>query len=111
MPFKRLYSVNVRPCQAPKIRRPRVDDVRSAREQRHGSGGYRLVRPDLPPPPATMSRYLDPAESSKPYKDPTPLPADIPKVKELGVTSAPLKSAAFFLGAYCKDYNGAYLSV
>ena len=55
-----------------------------------------------------MSRYLDPAESSKPYKDPTPLPADIPKVKELGVTSAPLKSAAFFLGAYCKEYNGAF---
>ena len=54
-----------------------------------------------------MSRYLDPAESSQPYKEPTPLPADIPKVKELGVTSAPLKSAAFFLGAYCKDYNGA----
>lgn len=26
---------------------------------------------------------------------------------ELGVTSAPLKSAAFFIGAYCKDYNGA----
>ena len=54
-----------------------------------------------------MSRYLDPEESAKPYKDPTPLPADVPKVKELGVTSAPLKSAAFFLGAYCKDYNGA----
>ena len=57
---------------------------------------------------AVMSRYLDPAESSKPYKDPTPLPADVPKVKELGVTSAPLKSAAFFLGAYCKDYNGEW---
>ena len=56
-----------------------------------------------------MSRYLDPEESAKPYKDPTPLPADVPKVKELGVTSAPLKSAAFFLGAYCKDYNGASL--
>ena len=54
-----------------------------------------------------MSRYLDPEESTKPYKDPTPLPADVPKVKELGVTSAPLKSAAFFLGAFCKDYNGA----
>lgn len=53
-----------------------------------------------------MNRYLDPADSSKPYKDPTPLPEDVPKVKELGVTSAPLKSAAFFLGAYCKDYNG-----
>lgn len=54
-----------------------------------------------------MSRYLDPEESTRPYRDPTPLPADVPKVKELGVTSAPLKSAAFFLGAFCKDYNGA----
>ena len=59
------------------------------------------------PPSVAMSRYLDPEESTKPYKDPTPLPADVPKVKELGVTSAPLKSAAFFLGAFCKDYNGA----
>ena len=56
-----------------------------------------------------MSRYLDPADSSKPYTDPTPLPADIPKVKELGVTSAPLKSAAFFIGAYCKEYNEDFM--
>lgn len=35
-----------------------------------------------------------------------PLPESIPKVEELGVTSAPLKSAAFFIGAHCKDYNG-----
>ncbi|KAJ6536746.1 Ndufa8, NADH-ubiquinone oxidoreductase complex I 19kd subunit [Mycena vulgaris] len=31
---------------------------------------------------------------------------NVPKVAELGTTSAPLKSAAFFLGAYCKEYNG-----
>jgi hypothetical protein len=30
-----------------------------------------------------------------------------PHVDELGATSAPLKSAAFFLGSYCKEYNGA----
>lgn len=36
-------------------------------------------------------------------------PQDIPKVAELGTTSAPLKSAAFFLGAYCKEYNGTAL--
>lgn len=35
------------------------------------------------------------------------VPQDTPKVAELGTTSAPLKSAAFFLGAYCKEYNGA----
>ena len=35
------------------------------------------------------------------------MPSDVPHVDELGVSSAPLKSAAFFLGAHCKDYNGA----
>lgn len=54
-----------------------------------------------------MSQYLDPNEAAKPYQDPTPLPANVPKVDELGTTSAPLKSAAFFIGAYCKEYNGA----
>lgn len=41
------------------------------------------------------------------FVDTTPMPADVPHVDELGATSAPLKSAAFFLGAYCKEYNGA----
>jgi hypothetical protein len=35
---------------------------------------------------------------------------EIPKVAELGTTSAPLKSAAFFLGAYCKEFNGIYFT-
>ena len=30
-----------------------------------------------------------------------------PHVDEIGVTSAPLKSASFFFGSYCKEYNGA----
>ncbi|KAJ7771024.1 hypothetical protein DFH07DRAFT_914267 [Mycena maculata] len=34
---------------------------------------------------------------------------EIPKVQELGTTSAPLKSAAFFLGAYCKEYNEDFM--
>jgi NADH dehydrogenase (ubiquinone) 1 alpha subcomplex subunit 8 len=54
-----------------------------------------------------MTTYKDGASSSHPYKEPTPLPDSISKVQELGITSAPLKSAAFFLGAYCKEYNGA----
>ncbi|KJA29586.1 hypothetical protein HYPSUDRAFT_126185 [Hypholoma sublateritium FD-334 SS-4] len=29
----------------------------------------------------------------------------VPHVEEVGLTSAPLKSAAFFIGAYCKEYN------
>lgn len=35
------------------------------------------------------------------------MPASVPHVDELGVTSAPLKSASFFIGEYCKPYNGA----
>jgi NADH dehydrogenase (ubiquinone) 1 alpha subcomplex subunit 8 len=58
-----------------------------------------------------MSTYHDGSTSSQPYKEPSPLPNSIPKVDELGTTSAPLKSAAFFIGAYCKDYNGSSLRV
>jgi NADH dehydrogenase (ubiquinone) 1 alpha subcomplex subunit 8 len=46
------------------------------------------------------------ASTSRPYMDPTPMPGNVPHVEELGVTSAPLKSSAFFIGAYCKEYNG-----
>ena len=48
---------------------------------------------------------------SQPYVDHqthTPMPSDIPHVDEVGATSAPLKSAAFFIGAYCKDFNGSF---
>lgn len=55
-----------------------------------------------------MSSFQPGSVENKPYVDPTPLPDHIPKVQELGVTSAPLKSAAFFIGAYCKDYNGEF---
>lgn len=41
--------------------------------------------------------------------DTTPLPDDIPKVKELGASSAPLLSASFFIGARCKAYNDDYM--
>ncbi|KAI0700594.1 NADH dehydrogenase, alpha subcomplex, subunit 8 [Cytidiella melzeri] len=56
-----------------------------------------------------MSFWRDPTGSEKPYADPTTLPADVPKVQELGVTSGPLKSAAFFIGAHCKDYNDDFM--
>ncbi|TFK43908.1 hypothetical protein BDQ12DRAFT_675777 [Crucibulum laeve] len=49
------------------------------------------------------------SQSTKPLVDPTPMPADVPKVAELGATSGPLKSAAFFIGAYCKDYNDDFM--
>src|SRR6266702_277724 len=57
--------------------------------------------------PATTMNSFHPGESSShPFTEPTPLPASIPKVNEVGATSAPLKSAAFFIGAYCKEFNG-----
>ncbi|RDB20160.1 NADH-ubiquinone oxidoreductase 20 subunit [Hypsizygus marmoreus] len=56
-----------------------------------------------------MSSFQPGSVENKPYVDPTPLPDNIPKVPELGVTSAPLKSAAFFIGAYCKEYNEDFM--
>ena len=53
-----------------------------------------------------MSSFRPGESSSHPFREPAPLPASIPKVNELGATSAPLKSAAFFIGAYCKEFNG-----
>ena len=44
------------------------------------------------------------------YVDPNPLPSSIPPVDEVGATSAPLKSASFFIGQHCKDVNGALAS-
>ncbi|KAF2397221.1 NADH-ubiquinone oxidoreductase-like protein 20.8 kDa subunit [Trichodelitschia bisporula] len=41
--------------------------------------------------------------------DTTPLPDDIPKVKEIGASSAPLMSASFFIGARCRPYNDDYM--
>lgn len=41
--------------------------------------------------------------------DTTPLPDSIPKVQEIGASSAPLLSASFFIGARCKDYNDDYM--
>jgi hypothetical protein len=41
--------------------------------------------------------------------DTTPLPDSIPKVKEIGASSAPLLSASYFIGARCKPYNDDYM--
>ncbi|KXN71091.1 NADH dehydrogenase, alpha subcomplex, subunit 8 [Conidiobolus coronatus NRRL 28638] len=38
------------------------------------------------------------------HVDPTPMPNSIPHVEEVGATSAPLLSASFFLGEYCRPY-------
>ncbi len=41
--------------------------------------------------------------------DTSPLPDSIPKVQEIGASSAPLLSASFFIGARCKPYNDDYM--
>lgn len=33
----------------------------------------------------------------------------MPKVKELGTSSAPLLSASYFIGARCREYNDDYM--
>ncbi|KAJ2438066.1 ndufa8, NADH-ubiquinone oxidoreductase complex I 19kd subunit [Coemansia sp. RSA 2424] len=41
--------------------------------------------------------------------DPTPPPAHLAHVDEVGSTGAPLKSASFFIGAQCKEYNEDFM--
>ncbi|CAD6591468.1 MAG: hypothetical protein ASARMPREDX12_005181 [Alectoria sarmentosa] len=41
--------------------------------------------------------------------DTTPLPDSVPKVPEIGASSAPLLSASFFIGARCGAYNDDYM--
>jgi NADH dehydrogenase (ubiquinone) 1 alpha subcomplex subunit 8 len=43
------------------------------------------------------------------FRDPTAMPDDVPKVDEVGASSAPLKSAAFFIGAFCREYNEDFM--
>lgn len=37
------------------------------------------------------------------------MPADIPKVDEIGTTSAPLLSASYFIGDRCNAFNDDYM--
>ncbi|KAI9501105.1 ndufa8, NADH-ubiquinone oxidoreductase complex I 19kd subunit [Coemansia spiralis] len=41
--------------------------------------------------------------------DPTPPPSDLPAVDEVGSTGAPLKSASFFIGSVCQEYNEDFM--
>lgn len=56
-----------------------------------------------------MTSYRDARFPSTPYIEPAPLPSDQPHVDEVGTTSAPLKSASFFLGDFCKKYNEDFM--
>lgn len=55
-----------------------------------------------------MASHRSATFTDTPYTDPNPLPSSVPHVDELGVTSAPLKSASFFIGQHCKDVNGQW---
>lgn len=57
----------------------------------------------------TMASHRDANFPSKPYIEPAPVPGDQPKVEEVGTTSAPLKSASFFLGEHCSKYNEDFM--
>jgi hypothetical protein len=46
---------------------------------------------------------------STPYIEPSSGHVDQPKVEEIGTTSAPLKSASFFLGEHCSKYNEDFM--
>ncbi|KAJ1722983.1 ndufa8, NADH-ubiquinone oxidoreductase complex I 19kd subunit [Coemansia erecta] len=43
------------------------------------------------------------------WVDPTPPPSSLPHVDEIGSTSAPLKSASYFIGSVCKEYNEDFM--
>lgn len=47
--------------------------------------------------------------STKKYKELQELPESIPKVDEVGCTSAPLESVGFQLGMFCKKYNDDFI--
>lgn len=64
----------------------------------------------LPAPPIkAVELTIGNSFSQEQLYDTTPLPDSIPKVKELGTSSAPLLSAAYFIGARCKDYNDDFM--
>lgn len=54
--------------------------------------------------PNTQSRF-----SQKVLIDTTPLPDSIPRVDEIGSSSAPLLSASYFIGARCKPFNDDFM--
>lgn len=68
----------------------------------------RLRRVNSPFPSSLPSLFLstDARVSGCNENSPSPLPKSIPHVDELGATSAPLKSASFYIGEHCKAFNG-----
>lgn len=63
-----------------------------------------LPVPQFVLPPLTCGRF-----NQHVLIDPTPLPDHIPKVAEIGCSSAPLMSASYFIGARCREFNDDYM--
>lgn len=78
-----------------------------------------LPQPCLPASPSTPPHYHEQFSRAQLTAhsrfnqhvliDQTPMPSDVPPVTEIGATSAPLLSAAYFIGARCRDYNDDYM--
>lgn len=66
-------------------------------------------RPSPSPFADTMASHRDAIFVNKVYVEKAPLPSDIPHVSEVGATSAALETAAFFIGAHCKDVNEDFM--
>lgn len=56
-----------------------------------------------------MATYKQPAFSEKLYVEPSPLPDGTPQVSEIGLSSAPLETMAYYFGAFCKDYSEDFM--
>ena len=56
-----------------------------------------------------MATHSESKNPSFAYVEPAPLPANVPKVEEVGTTSAPLKSISYFFGQFCKEYNEDFM--
>lgn len=56
-----------------------------------------------------MATHREAKNPSFAYVEPNALPKNVPKVDDVGTTSAPLKSISFFLGEYCKPYNEDFM--
>ncbi|AOA64566.1 Subunit of mitochondrial NADH:ubiquinone oxidoreductase (complex I) [Komagataella phaffii CBS 7435] len=55
------------------------------------------------------SNYVDKLKDTHFVFENDKLPSEIPDVEEVGATTAPLLSAAYFIGAKCQDYNDDFM--
>ncbi|WFD33005.1 ndufa8, NADH-ubiquinone oxidoreductase complex I 19kd subunit [Malassezia sp. CBS 17886] len=56
-----------------------------------------------------MATHREAQNPSFSYVEPAPWPKDVPKVEEVGTSSAPLESISYFLGDYCRQYNEDFM--